>query len=158
MTIRGPNEEKEHVRRPHCIVDLERGPGHGFRDDQLRSSGAFARLPVSWAARTEKHDGKTSPEELMAAAHSACFSMAFSARLGKNGTPPTKLDVSCAVTFDKLEAGWKVTESALTVTGVVPGIDEKTFLAAGRRRKENCPISVALKGNVDLERQGDPRR
>jgi osmotically inducible protein OsmC len=86
----------------------------------------------------------------MAAAHAACFSMAFSARLGKNGTPPTKLDVSCAVTFDKVEAGWKVTESALTVSGVVPGIDEKTFLALADDAKENCPISVALKGNVNL--------
>jgi osmotically inducible protein OsmC len=114
------------------------------------SSGAFARLPVSWAARTEKHDGRTSPEELVAAAHASCFSMAFSARLAKNGTPPSRLDVTCAVTFDKLEAGWKVTESALTVTGVVPGIDEKTFVALADDAKENCPISVALKGNVAL--------
>lgn len=114
------------------------------------TSGAFARLPVSWAARTEKHDGRTSPEELVAAAHASCFSMAFSARLGKNGTPPTRLDVTCAVTFDKLEAGWKVTESALTVIGVVPGIDEKTFLALAEDAKENCPISVALRGNVAL--------
>jgi osmotically inducible protein OsmC len=114
------------------------------------SSGAIARLPVSWAARTERHDGKTSPEELVAAAHASCFSMAFSARLAKNGTTATRLDVTCAVTFDKLEAGWKVTESALTVTGVVPGIDQATFAALADDAKENCPISVALKGNVAL--------
>lgn len=114
------------------------------------TSGSFARLPVSWAARTEKHDGKTSPEELVAAAHASCFSMAFSGRLAKNGTVATRLDVTCAVTFDKLEAGWKITESALTVTGVVPGIDEATFAAIADDAKENCPISVALKGNVAL--------
>jgi osmotically inducible protein OsmC len=114
------------------------------------SSGSIARLPVSWAARTEAHNGKTSPEELLAAAHASCFSMAFSSRLAKNGTPPTSLEVTAAVTFDKLEAGWKVTESALTVTGVVPGIDQTTFATIADDAKENCPISIALKGNVEL--------
>ena len=114
------------------------------------SSGSFTNLPVSWAARTEGHGGKTSPEELLAAAHAACFSMAFSVRLGNNGTPATRLDVTAAVTFDKLEAGWKVTESALTVSGVVPGIDQATFAALADDAKENCPISVALRGNVAL--------
>jgi osmotically inducible protein OsmC len=114
------------------------------------TSGSIARLPVSWAARTENHGGKTSPEELVAAAHASCFSMAFSARLAKNGTTATRLDVTCAVTFDKVGDGWKVTESALTVTGVVPGIDAKTFTSLAEDAKENCPISVALKGNVAL--------
>ena len=114
------------------------------------SSGAFARLPVSWAARTESHDGKTSPEELVAAAHAACFSMALSSRLAKNGTVATRLDVRCEVTFDKLGAGWKLTRSALKVTGLVPGIDAATFSRLADDAKENCPISVALKGNVDL--------
>jgi lipoyl-dependent peroxiredoxin len=114
------------------------------------TSGSFAHLPVSWAARTEDHGGKTSPEELVAAAHAACFSMAFSVRLAKNGTVATRLDVTCAVTFDKLEAGWKLTESALTVSGVVPGIDQATFATIADDAKENCPISVALKGNVNL--------
>nr|MBA2299388.1 OsmC family peroxiredoxin [Chloroflexota bacterium] len=85
------------------------------------SSGAFQDLPVSWAARTESSDGKTSPEELVAAAHAACFSMAFSGALGRAGTPPERLDVSAEVTFDKVEAGWRVVSSALTVRGVVPG-------------------------------------
>ena len=76
--------------------------------------------------------------------------MAFSVRLGNNGTPATRLDVTAAVTFDKLEAGWKVTESALTVSGVVPGIDQATFAALADDAKENCPISVALRGNVAL--------
>lgn len=114
------------------------------------SSHAFTDLPVSWAARTEAPGGKTSPEELVAAAHSACFSMAFSAALARAGTPPDRLDVSAEVTFDKLEAGWRVVSSALTVHGVVPGISEADFVAAAEGAKDGCPISVALKGNVEL--------
>src|SRR6186997_539302 len=72
------------------------------------SSGAFSDLPVSWAARTE-HPDKTSPEELVAAAHASCYAMAFSGRLARFGTPPQRLSVSADVTFDKLDAGWKVT-------------------------------------------------
>lgn len=113
------------------------------------SSGAFSDLPVSWAARTESPE-KTSPEELVAAAHASCYAMAFSAGLGRAGTPPTSLEVSAEVTFDKLEAGWKVTKSALTVRGVVPGISEADFVAAAEAARDGCPISGALKGNVEL--------
>lgn len=114
------------------------------------SSGAFSDLPVSWAARTESPEGRTSPEELVAAAHASCYAMAFSAGLARAGTPPTSLAVSAEVTFDKLEAGWKVTSSALTVRGVVPGISETDFIAAAEAAKDGCPISGALKGNVAL--------
>jgi osmotically inducible protein OsmC len=114
------------------------------------TSGSIARLPVSWAARTENHDGRTSPEELLAAAHAACFSMAFSNGLAKNGTVATRLDVTCAVTFEKGEAGWKVAGSALTVTGLVPGIDQATFARLADAAKDGCPISGALKDNVAL--------
>ena len=115
------------------------------------SSGAITRLPVSWAARTEGHGGKTSPEELLAAAHASCFSMALSARLGKNGTPPENLQVTARVTFDNPGgAGWKVASSALAVRGRIPGIDEAKFRELAEDAKENCPISVALKGNVEL--------
>ena len=115
------------------------------------SSGAFARMPVSWAARTSAHDGKTSPEELLAAAHAACFSMAFSARLGKNGTPPTKLSVKAEVMFDNpAGGGWKVASSHITVEGDVPGIDAAKFGELAEDAKENCPISVAIKGNVEI--------
>jgi len=114
------------------------------------SSGAFADLPVSWGARTESPEGKTSPEELVAAAHSACFSMALSGALGRAGTPPERLEVSAAVTFDKLEAGWRVVSSALTVRGWVPGMSEADFVAAAEEAKDGCPISMALKGNVAL--------
>ena len=114
------------------------------------SSGAFTRMPVTWASRTEDHNGRTSPEELIAAAHASCFSMAFSARLAKNGTPAAKLDIKAVVTFDKGDAGWKIASSELTVRGDVPGIDAATFAALAEDAKENCPVSQALKGNVEL--------
>jgi lipoyl-dependent peroxiredoxin len=114
------------------------------------SSGAFSALPVTWAARTETAEGKTSPEELVAAAHSACFAMALSGALARAGTPAERLDVSAEVTFDKLEAGWRVVSSALTVNGRVPGMSKEDFLAAAESTKDGCPISVALAGNVAL--------
>jgi osmotically inducible protein OsmC len=114
------------------------------------SSGAFSRLPVTWASRTEAHNGRTSPEELLAAAHASCFSMAFSARLGKNGTPAAKLDTKVVISFAKGDAGWKIATSTITVKGDVPGIDLDTFKALAEDAKDNCPVSVALKGNVDL--------
>jgi len=114
------------------------------------TSGVFSRLPVSWAARTSAHEGKTSPEELLAAAHAACFSMALSARLGKNGTPAELLEVSAAVTFDQVDGGWKVTTSKLTVKGRVPDIDNETFDRLAADARDNCPISKALAGNVEL--------
>jgi osmotically inducible protein OsmC len=114
------------------------------------SSGAFSRMPVTWASRTEAHDGRTSPEELIAAAHAACFSMAFSSRLAKNGTPATQLKVRAVVTFDKTDAGWGIASSALDVRGVVPGIDAATFTELAESAKDGCPVSGALKGNVAL--------
>ena len=114
------------------------------------SSGSFTSLPVSWAARTESSDGKTSPEELVAAAHASCFAMALSGALGRAGTPPDRLDVSAEVTFDKLEAGWRVVSSALTVRGVVPGMSREDFVAAAEATRDGCPISVALAGNVAM--------
>jgi osmotically inducible protein OsmC len=114
------------------------------------TSGVFSRLPVSWASRTSAHNGKTSPEELLAAAHASCFSMAFSARLGKNGTPPTDLNVRAYVAFDQVDGGWKVTTSTLKVRAVVPGIDDATFQKIAEDARDNCPISKALAGNVEL--------
>jgi osmotically inducible protein OsmC len=114
------------------------------------TSGLFRELPVSWSSRTESAGGRTSPEELLAAAHAACFSMAFSNGLAKNGTPPTRLAVSSDVTFDKVGDGWKVTKSELRVRGTVPGIDEAKFVELAQVAKDGCPISGALKGNVAL--------
>jgi osmotically inducible protein OsmC len=114
------------------------------------SSGAFSDLPVSWSARTEASGGKTSPEELVAAAHASCFAMAFSGGLGRAGTPPERLSVSADVTFDKGDAGWRVVSSHLTVRGVVPGMSSDDFVAAAETAKDGCPISQALTGNVAL--------
>lgn len=114
------------------------------------TSRAFSALPVSWASRTESPQGKTSPEELLAAAHASCFAMALSFGLAGAGKPPKKLEVSASVTFDKVEAGWRVTSSALTVRGVVPGMDAAGFRKAADGAKDGCPISQALKGNVKL--------
>jgi osmotically inducible protein OsmC len=111
-------------------------------------SGAFGPLQVSWAARSEDdHGGKTSPEELIAAAHASCFAMALSLQLAKAGTPPEQLDTSAAVTF---VPGTGITKSALTVVGRVPGIDEAAFREAAEAAKDGCPVSGALKGNIEL--------
>lgn len=114
------------------------------------TSGAFRDLPVTWGSRTEASDGRTSPEELIAAAHASCFEMALSGTLARGGTPPEHLAVTATVTFDKLEAGWRVVSSALTVVGRVPGIDADGFRAAAEATRDGCPVSVALKGNVEL--------
>lgn len=114
------------------------------------SSGAIARLPVSWASRTSAHQGLTSPEEMLAAAHASCFSMALASRLAKNSTPANQLDVRAEVTFDNASGGWKVTTSKLSVRGDVPGIDAATFQRLADDAKDNCPISQAIKGNVEV--------
>jgi lipoyl-dependent peroxiredoxin len=114
------------------------------------TSGKFRDLGVTWADRTQESSGKTSPEELLAASHAACFSMAFSARLARNGTPPNRLDVSADVTFAQVDGAWKVASSALTVRGEVPGISAEDFLSIAEDARDNCPISVALKGNLEL--------
>ena len=126
--------------------DLATGQG----DVSAVSSGLFSSLPVSWAARTEAPEGKTSPEELLAAAHASCFAMAFSAGLARAGTPPQRLEISADVTFDKVGDGWRVVSSHLTVSGTVPGISEADFAAAAEAAKDGCPISQALKGNIAL--------
>jgi lipoyl-dependent peroxiredoxin len=117
------------------------------------TSGAFAQLPVSWAARTETSDGRTSPEELVAAAHAACFCMALSNGLAKAGHPAERLDVSAEVAFEKADAGWRVASSTLTVEGRVPGMSAEDFTAAANAAKDGCPISKALQGNVELSVQ-----
>jgi lipoyl-dependent peroxiredoxin len=114
------------------------------------SSGLFTDLPVSWGTRTEAPAGQTSPEELLAAAHAACFSMALSGGLARAGTPPDHVHVSATVTFDKVGDAWTVTRSELDVMGVVPGIDEDAFAAAVDGARVNCPVSRALAGNVEI--------
>ena len=138
----------EAMRRAETVWqgDLHSGSGTILKV----TSGAFSDLPVSWAARTEEANGRTSPEELLAAAHASCFSMQLSSLLAKAGHPPEQLDVSSEVVFRKAEVGWKVASSRLTVRGRVPGISEDEFLRHADSAKDGCPISGALKGNVEL--------
>lgn len=126
--------------------DLAHGSGHVTAS----SSQAFRQLPISWASRTEEPSGRTSPEELIAAAHASCFAMALSFGLGNSGTPPQRLEVTAEVTFDRVDAGWRVVSSALTVRGWVPGLDAEGFRRAAEAAKDGCPVSQALKGNVQL--------
>jgi osmotically inducible protein OsmC len=111
------------------------------------TSGAYGPLDVSWPSRAEEPDGRTSPEELIASAHAACYCMALSHGLAQAGTPPTRLRASATVTF---VPGTGITRSALTVAGVVPGVDAEAFTAAAEAAKEGCPVSKALQGNVEL--------
>lgn len=110
----------------------------------------FADLPTTWASRTGEPEGVTSPEELLAAAHASCFSMAFSNELAKAGTPPTSVAVTVAVTGDKLDTGWTVLSSAITVRGAAPGATEASFREAAEKARDGCPISKALRNNVEL--------
>jgi osmotically inducible protein OsmC len=105
------------------------------------TSGALGGLDVSWPSRSAEPGGKTSPEELIAAAHATCFSMALSHGLAQEGKAPERLDTSATVTF---QPGEGITKIALTVSGVVPGIDEDAFRQAAQTAKENCPVSQAL--------------
>lgn len=110
-------------------------------------SGALPELPVTWASRAESPEGRTSPEELIAAAHAACFAMALSHALAQAGNPPERLETSATITF---VPGTGITKAALTVVGRVPGIDENAFHEAADGAKDGCPVSGALKGNVEL--------
>jgi len=113
------------------------------------TSGALPELDVSWIARSGEAAGKTSPEELIAAAHASCFSMALSNGLAQGGNPPERLETSATVTF---QPGEGITRSALTVRGSVPGMSAEDFQAAAEDAKVNCPVSKALAGtNVVLE-------
>jgi len=123
--------------------DLMGGKG---RVDSV-TSGAVGGLDVSWPARSEEPNGMTSPEELIAAAHATCFSMAFSAGLAREGHAPEELKTSATVTF---QPGEGITKIALDVAGRVPGMDEDSFKQAAEKAKENCPVSKALAGVPEI--------
>jgi lipoyl-dependent peroxiredoxin len=105
------------------------------------TSGVLGGLDVSWASRAEEPGGKTSPEELIAAAHATCFAMALSHGLAQEGHAPERLQTSATVTF---QPGEGITKIALTVRGQVPGLDEEGFEKAAQAAKEDCPVSHAL--------------
>ena len=115
------------------------------------TTGLFTDAGVTWAARTEEPGGKTSPEELLAAAHAACFCMALSNELSSRGHPPARLEVQATCTF---EPGKGITTMALDVTAEVPGTDEAGFREGLDAAIESCPVSGALRGNVDIQVDG----
>jgi lipoyl-dependent peroxiredoxin len=111
------------------------------------TTGAIGKQPVTWAARAEDPGGLTSPEELIAAAHAACFSMALSHGLAQAGNAPDELNTTATVTF---QPGEGITKIALTVKGRVPGLGEDAFREAAEGAKQNCPVSKALAGVPEI--------
>lgn len=116
----------------------------------LDSSQAAEPLDVNWPARAESPNGQTSPEELIAAAHSTCYAMSLANGLAKAGTPAGRLEVTAQVHIEKGDAGMGITRSELRVRGTVPGIDPAAFTAAAETAKQGCPVSKALAGNVEI--------
>lgn len=116
-------------------------------------SGVFGPVPVSWSSRTQEKAGKTSPEELIAAAHASCYCMALSNELTQRGHAPTALDATAVVSFEpKQGGGWHIASSKLSVKGTVPGIDQTAFQEAAQAASKGCPVSQALAAiNVSLE-------
>jgi osmotically inducible protein OsmC len=104
---------------------------------------------MTWSARAEDVEGP-SPEELIAAAHASCVSMALAAGLARAGTPPTRLETEATTAFDMVGEGFKLTSVRLTIRGEVEGLDDDAFGAAAEEAKDNCPVSQAIKGNVEI--------
>ncbi|MGE7390162.1 OsmC family protein [Streptomyces sp. NPDC004126] len=130
------------TRHAHTVWEGNLLEGKGQVTLDSSGKGTF---DVSWPSRAEAANGKTSPEELIAAAHSSCFSMALSHGLAGAGTPPTRLETKADVTF---QPGEGITGIHLTVEGEVPGIDNDAFVAAAEGAKKNCPVSQALTGTT----------
>ena len=127
--------------------DLASGKG----EITFRSSEAAGPLPVTWASRVERADGRTSPEELLAASQAACYAMALSHTLAGKGHTAERLDVDATCTAEKPEnAGLQVKTMAITVRGTVPGIDNETFQQIAREAEQGCPIANAIRGNVEI--------
>jgi osmotically inducible protein OsmC len=137
-----PTEEAQMATTRTANAHWEGGLQDGKGNVSLDSSGVGS-FDVSWPSRAESPDGRTSPEELIAAAHASCFAMALSNVLGKQGNAPEALDTRADVDF---QPGKGITGIKLSVRGRVPGIDAQAFQAAAADAKDNCPVSQALKG------------
>jgi osmotically inducible protein OsmC len=143
--------ESVHQAQTHWEGGLSDGNGEITNS----SSGKLANLPVTWKARIGQDTGLTTPEELLAAAHAACFSMALAGELQGRNAEPQSLDVTSVVGFDpKVGGGYEVSFSELTVNAKVPGISDEDFQEAVRQASQGCPVSQALKGNVEITAQG----
>ena len=113
-------------------------------------SGALGELPVTLATRVGSPERHTSPEELIAAAHAACYAMALSSELSGAGSPPERLDVKAACTLEPVGDDHKITTMELVVRGRVPGVDAAGFEAAARRAEQGCPVSNVLRGGAEI--------
>lgn len=113
-------------------------------------SGALAELSVDWEARTERPDGRTSPEELLAAAHATCYAMSLSNVLSEQGHTPEELIVTATCTLDRADTALRISTLDLRVVGYVPGLDPETFAAAARQAEQACSVSNAIRGNVEI--------
>ena len=134
-------------RRADVVWNGDLMKGSGTFD--LASSGAWTEAPVSFATRAENPNGQTSPEELIAAAHASCYAMALSNTLAEKGNAPEQLDISANCILDI--GSLKVTTVELTVRGNVPGLDEEGFRSVAEEAEKTCPVSNALRGNVDIQ-------
>lgn len=121
--------------------------GKGSTTFESSNIGTF---DVSWPSRTEEPNGRTSPEELVAAAHASCYSMALAGDIGRAGGTPQLLETSATVTFDKTDGGWTVTRVALKVRGTVEGMDASAFAKVAQAAKDGCPVSKLIAGNTEL--------
>ena len=130
-------------RNAQCTWNGDLAHGKGLVSG---ASGALTELPVTWASRTERSAGQTSPEELIAAAHASCFSMALAHELSQQGNAPDQIEVTARVTLDERDGAPTVTTSEITVDGRVPGIDQEAFTKAATNAGKQCPVSRALAG------------
>jgi lipoyl-dependent peroxiredoxin len=135
----------ERTARAEWRGDLMEGSGKVSTE-----SGVVPDATITWSSRAEQADANTSPEELIAAAHAGCVSMALAHGLAQAGTPPQRLESEATATFEQVGDGFRMTTMRLSIRGEVDGVDEEGFRAAAEDAKENCPVSQALKGNVEL--------
>ena len=136
------------VSRAQAVWEGDLVGGHGT---VTPDSGAFPELPMTWAARTVRPDPGSSPEELIASAHAACYAMALSHTLATAGSPAERLEVSAVCHLNPLEAGGvAITQMDLDVRGTVPGLDAESFQRLAAEGEAGCPVSNALRGNVDI--------
>ena len=121
--------------------------GHGTLNV---GSGAISNQEITWASRTERADGKTSPEELIAAAHASCYAMSLSNALSSTGNTPEQLSVNAVSTLEQVEGGFKITQIQLNVHAKVAGLDNDSFQQAVQKAEQGCPVSNALRNNVSI--------
>ena len=132
-------------------VNWEGNVARGVGAISAASSGAFSGLPYTSATRIGIPEGKTSPEELLAAAHGGCFTMSLASELSKAGTPPERLDVRCVVTMDEVEGkGHQIVHSQIEARGTVPDCDEAAFAQAAEAADASCPFSALIRASATV--------